>query len=153
MRNSRVHQSYQRLQHAFKLVDSLPAEPEVRSHYARYLCVLCSGFIEVAIRTIFVDYARRTAVTTSDYVSRQLRGFRNPKSEEITQIIIAFDKTWSETFIREVDGAPSDSINSIVDNRNQIAHGENVGISYHTIKEYHDNAMKVIRLIDDKFGE
>jgi hypothetical protein len=104
------------------------------------------------VRTILGDYAKRTAVTTSDYVSKQLRSFRNPKYEEIMQVIIAFDKTWAEAFGSAANGAPSDAINSIVNNRNQIAHGENVGISYHTIKEYHDNAIKVIELIDDKFS-
>lgn len=151
MNNFRVYQQQQRLHNAFKLAKNLPREPEVLSHYSRYLCVLSSGFIETSVRTIFADYARHTAVNTSDYVVGQLERFQNPKAETIAQLVGSFEKSWESTFRAEIEGAPADSLNSIVDNRNKIAHGENVGISYHTIEGYLRNATKVIELIDEKF--
>ena len=97
------------------------------------------------------DYARRTAVTTSNYVAIQLERFRNPKMEYISQLIGAFDQNWEPTFRQLVLGAPADSVDSIVNNRNRIAHGENVGISYVTIKDYFRDALTVIELIDERF--
>lgn len=133
------------------MVDTLPRDAEVLAHYSKYLCVLCSGFIEIAVRSILSDYAKRTASTTSDYVSAQLDRFQNPKSEAIAQLIGTFDKSWESVFRQRIEGAPFDSVNSIVDNRNKIAHGENVGISFHTLKGYFENAKKVIELIDERF--
>lgn len=151
MRNFRVHQDHQRLMGIFSLVKNLPQEPEILSHYSRYLCVLCSGFLETSIRTILSTYARSTAKTTSEYVSAQLNRFQNPKAEAITQLVAAFDKSWEESFRNKIAGAPADSLNSIVENRNKIAHGENVGISLVTLESYFSNAIKVVELIDERF--
>jgi hypothetical protein len=48
----------------------------------------------------------------------------------------------------ETVGARKDAVDSVVNNRNRIAHGENVGISYVRIKEYYDRVVEVIELID-----
>lgn len=151
MKNFRVHQNHQRLLATFKVAKSLPQEPEILSHYSRYLCVLCSGFLESSVRTIFADYAKNTAITTSEYVSAQLRRFQNPKAETIVQLVGAFDKAWVETFRAEISGEPTDSLNSIVENRNKIAHGESVGLSLVVLQRYFSSAIKIVELIDSKF--
>lgn len=151
MKHFIVHQNLQRVENAFALIEVIPFESEARAHYAKYLCVLCSGYIESSIRIILSSYAEKTAIKTSGYVSAQLRQFQNPNVEAIRQLIERFDNSWCESFLNSIEGAPADSVNSIVGNRHQIAHGENTGITFHTIKEYFEHAKEVVALIDDNF--
>jgi hypothetical protein len=68
--------------------------------------------------------------------------------ERILQVCRAFDQDWAEHLAAETVGARKDAVDSVVNNRNRIAHGENVGISYVRIKEYYDRVVEVIELID-----
>jgi hypothetical protein len=112
---------------------------------------LSSGFIEEALKTILREYARHTAVTTSGYVIKQLDYFRNPKTDYIRELVRAFDETWGDAFSAKIEGEFADAVDSIVNNRNRIAHGLDVGISYGTVSDYYRAACEVIKLIDDHF--
>lgn len=46
-----------RLDVMFALAAKQGADEEVLSHWARYLCVLTSGFIEVSLKSILSEYA------------------------------------------------------------------------------------------------
>jgi hypothetical protein len=51
---------------------------ELKSEWAKYLCVLVSGYLEVSIREIHVEYARRRAdENVTNYVSKTLDGSWN----------------------------------------------------------------------------
>src|SRR5687768_15910157 len=114
------------------------ADLELQAHWSRYLCVLVSGFLETALQTIYSDYVRTRADARSARYARQgLERLVNPNMERILQLCRAFDDTWAENLEAFVAGARRDAVNSVVANRNRIAHGENVGISYVIIREYY----------------
>ena len=50
MKNKKVVSHKQRLDALFDKVKALDSEPELISHWSRYLCVLVSGFIEASVR-------------------------------------------------------------------------------------------------------
>ena len=53
---------YQReLDDLFDKVSSLNSDPEMQSHWAKYLCIRVSGFLEVAVSTIYKKYAKEKA--------------------------------------------------------------------------------------------
>ena len=80
----------------FQRVESLDNDFELQAHFARYLCVLVSGFLENALEEIFGTYAEKQASpSVANYVKRQLRHSRkNPNMEQIVQISGAFNPTW-----------------------------------------------------------
>lgn len=151
MKSKTVHQSKQRLEVLFKRIASMSGDLELQSHWARYLCVLVSGFIETSIRAIYSEYAtNRSAPSVANYVEAQLKWFQNAKMGKIIELAALFNPAWASELEVACEGAPKDAIDSIVTNRHHIAHGRSTGITYHRIKEYYDNAMFVIELVDEQ---
>jgi RiboL-PSP-HEPN len=142
----------------FDKVSTLNSDPEMQSHWARYLCVRISGFIEVAVSTIYKNYAKNKASpSVANYVEKQLSGFQNPKMEKILGITKSFNPEW-ETEIKlelENNSEIKDSIDSIVDLRNKISHGDNSNssLTYIKIKKYYENALKLINLLEEQCKE
>jgi hypothetical protein len=127
---------------------------ELKSEWAKYLCVLVSGYLEVSIREIHVEYARRRAdENVTNYVSKTLDGFLNPKMNKILELISMFNKQISDEIKLLTNGELAASVDSIVNNRHNIAHGRNTSLSYVNIKTYYDNVVKVVRLLKEKLAE
>ena len=62
MKNIKVIRYQQRLDNLFSKIEQLPLDDfELRSDWARYLCILVSGFLETGIREIYTEYAKNKA--------------------------------------------------------------------------------------------
>lgn len=135
----------------FTKVSTLDSDLEMQSHWARYLCIRVSGFLEVAVSIIYKKYAKDKAHPfVVNYVEKQLSSFQNPKMEKILNITRSFNPKWAEELELELgnNSEIKDSIDSIVDVRNKIAHGENVGITYTRIKRYYEIAFELVEFLE-----
>lgn len=141
-----------RLDNLFAKHDSIPFdEQEIRSHWARYLCVLVSGFIEVSVRSIYTDYSRRKAIPqVANYVDAKLSSFRNVRMGKLLDLTRSFNPEWEAALRTATEGELADAIDSVVDLRNQIAHGVSTGISFGNMKDYYKRVLKVIELLEDQ---
>lgn len=149
MPNIEVMRYRQRLDALFSRVSALSHDLELQAHWSRYLCILTSGFIEESVRILLSEYVqKRSDATISRYVNAQLDGFQNPKAGKILELLRVFDTDWAESVERFLGDERKDAIDSIVNNRHQIAHGRNVGISYVTIKNYYDKAVEAVEFIE-----
>lgn len=148
MRNIDSVRYRSRLNHLFEQISAVD-DIELMSHWARYLCVLLSGFIETSLQSIYCDYARRTSNTcVTNYVASKLRRFTNPNMQDILSLVSAFNPKWREDLENVTTEEIKDSIDSVIANRNQIAHGGDVGITYTRVKRYYENVIKLIDLIE-----
>lgn len=144
----------QRLDHLFTQIKSFSGDIELQSHWARYLCVLVSGFLETSVRAIYSNYARtKAAPYVANYVEAQLKDFQNPKMEKILQLTREFSPEWEDALRSATDGEPKDAVDSIVANRHRIAHGEWVGITYDAMRRYYQNAVLVVKKVEDLCGD
>lgn len=138
----------------FKIVDTIQGDEEIdneiKSCLAKYLCVIVSGFVETSIQNIYSEYTKKRAQpNVTNYVSRKLTGFQNPKIGKILELSGGFCKSWaSELEVLIKNEEIGDSINSLVENRNHIAHGIDIAITYSRIKSYYSNSLKLLKLID-----
>jgi hypothetical protein len=140
----------QRLDYLFDKVSVFSDQIEIQSHWARYLCVLISGFIETGVCAIYSRYTQeKAAPCVANYVCSKLNRFRNPNMEDICQLTGLFNARWREKLERATAAEQKDAVDSIVANRNQIAHGANVGISYASVKQYYDRVVEVVELVED----
>ena len=129
--------------------DPVRSDVELQAQLARFLCVLSSGLIEQATVLLLDAYARRRSGTqVASYVSSQLSRLQNTKFDDILTLLGRFDSTWREYFISNTPPEQKDAIDSIVNNRNQIAHGGQVGISLGTFSEYYRNLKLFIISLD-----
>jgi hypothetical protein len=107
-----------------------------------------SGMIEVSIQESFSEYARvRSGPRVYAYVDKQVGHLQNPKMEKIISLAASFDPAWAESLRVGTDGQLKDAVDSIVANRNSIAHGDPVGLSFSRLQEYHNSVCKVLDLV------
>jgi hypothetical protein len=141
-----------RLDYLFIQVSRLPVDDdEIKAHWARYLCVLTSGYIENSIRIIFSDIAHKQASPSiANFVESRLRDFQNPRMEKIYDIIRQFNPSWEARVRSATFGEFKDSVDSIVANRHLIAHGQPVNITYVVVSRYYKNVTKVIEIIQNE---
>jgi hypothetical protein len=151
MNTAKIDSARKRLDEAFEKGKAFVTEPELQSHWARYLCVLVSGFLETSVRTLYYEYAKKkSGPLVSNYVESQLSWFQNAKMEKILQVTRDFSPAWEESLRDATKGQLKDSVDSVVANRHKIAHGESVGISFSHITQYYKDAVKVVELIEEQ---
>jgi len=151
MKNQEISRNKQELDYLFEKVTAFSADTYLQSHWARYLCILVSGFLETSVRIIYREYAKKKAIPQiANFVEGKLEDFQNPKMEKILQLTGLFNKDWENDLRRETEGELKDAVDSIANNRNKIAHGDSVGIGYIQIKAYYERAIKVIELIENQ---
>jgi len=143
---SEVNRLRNRLNAAFDRARSLgTVDTEIQSDYARYLCVLVSGFVETAVAELAIEHCRNRAQTSvSNYASNQLGRIQNLKAQKMLQVVASFEKKWSVDLSTFMDGARKDALDSVVDLRNKIAHGESVTLSLGTGTQYFEKIDEIV---------
>jgi len=125
------------------------SDSELQSQLARFLCVLSSGLIEQAvIHTLSAYSEKRSHPNVSRYVSARVSKLRNAKFEDVLIILSHFSPSWRDHFEANTPSEVKDAIDSIVNNRNQIAHGAQTGISLATFVEYYKQVKLFIADLD-----
>ena len=149
MKTTKAVSYKQRLDNLFERVATFSDDIEIQSHWAKYLCVLVSGFIETSVCAIYSEYARQKAApNVAGYVCSKLEKFSNPKMEDICQLTGLFNETWRKKLEEITLGEIKDAVDSIVANRHHIAHGRDVGISYVRVKQYYCKVVKMVELVE-----
>ncbi len=139
----------QKLDDTFRRIDDIPPEcVEARSDFARYLCVLVSGFVEKATEAAAVAYCSRGyPVPVARYAARQLARIQNLNSERLAQVVGSFDQTWRDDLVAFMEGPRKDALDSVIALRNQIAHGQSVTVTYSRIQSYYVLVKEVVAYI------
>lgn len=126
---------------------------EIKSHFARYLCVLTSGYIETSLRAILEDFAeRKSHPYVSRYVAQRIKAFQNPSFGKIEELIRQFDPVMADHVSEFSDDQIRDAVNSVVNNRHQIAHGSNTGLSIVPLKNWKEKIIDLIGFVESEFS-
>ena len=84
-----------RLDATFGRIPPSSADLEVQADYAKYLCVLVSGFFENAIVALVLHYSeKRSAPEITAFIEGQLDRWTNPNSEKIASLFGSFNSDW-----------------------------------------------------------
>ncbi len=140
----------QRLDATFQRVKGAASDLELQADFARYLCVLVSGYLEKAVAELVLEHARRTGgPTLQRFVELRTSRFANANSQRLQELLGSFDPDWQSSMNAFLADELKDAVDSLVDLRNSIAHGESVGVTYQRISEYYGRVQKVIDRIAD----
>lgn len=159
MKNRWVAQRLNRLDAVFNRCDSVittgsgaPDPFEFQSDLGRYLCVLLYGFLEASIEDIFTAYARqRSSPQISRFVGARLRRLPNLNSRALLQIAEEFDPGAKDRVESFLDTERRDAIDTIYNNRNKIAHGDWVTITYGRVKGFRSKVVDVVERVELEF--
>jgi len=141
------------LRHLIKRVGHDPSTRalEMQAHWARYLCVLTSGFVENVARTLYGEYTSKNSYSPAvvRYAKKQLDGIQNPRPDRLVALAASFDPKWG----RELDAYinqdyRSDAINAIMSHRHLIAHGRSSNITVGQLNLYLSKVVQVAEYIE-----
>lgn len=106
--------------------DALGSATEVQAHWAKYACILISGYIEQSTKEILLGYADGTSARrVQKYLKATWPSSKNMKSSAISEILRSFDDTWETQFQTWVEhGERRKELNETIQWRNDIAHGK-----------------------------
>jgi hypothetical protein len=143
-----IHRLRTRLDATFARAPVASSDLEVQADFAKYLCVLISGYLESAVCALLIAYSQtRSAPEVASFVERQLGPWTNPKAEKIIDLFGAFNPDWRAELNAYLIDERKDSINSLVALRHKIAHGESVGTSLSQIRFHYATVNDVIEHI------
>ena len=132
---------------------SLEADDELRSHIAKYVCILCSGFLENAVQIIYGEFISKETDSNAviSFAKQTLNKIQNPNAEKFRKIAGSFRLEW-ESALKEylqIDER-STAINYIIRDRHKIAHGKDSDITLARIREYHLKTVDIVNFIENQ---
>ena len=143
-----VAEMKQSLDATFDRAKAVDPGSELQADLAKYLCVLVSGYMEKAVRAFVLEHARHEGgPTLQNFVEQQTKRFSNAKAGKIQELLGRFDPTWRQELGEFLIDERKDAVDSIVNLRNHIAHGESVGLTYRRIREYYKHAQRVVNRV------
>ena len=126
----------------------------LQAHWSRYLCVMAAGFLENSLQEIYSDFVwKSSSPYVARYVDARLRRIYNPNAQRFVDTAGNFDRAWGqqlEEFLAESSAVRKNAIDSIMGNRNQIAHGGTSQISVSRVREYLEHSVEVLEFIEDQ---
>ena len=143
MRSRNISKNRQQIDDLFK--SSAGFGPEMQIHWSRYLCVLVAGFIETSVQSVYSDYAEtKSHANITRFVDMNMQRFRNPNMQKILDMTRSFNPTWAKEMEEFSNDRVRDSINSILVNRNLIAHGKSTEITVGRLQPWYKDAVSLI---------
>ena len=112
---------------------------ELQAHWAKYVCVLVSGYMEQSIKEIFLEYGSNKSVPAiSHYIEKSWPTSKNMNYGNILDIFGKFDANWKHKVELWVDADQSrkSEINGLISWRNFISHGNESntnGVTLHAV--------------------
>lgn len=143
----KIEAQQNKLDRLFELVRS-QADEETQSHLTKLLCIRVSGFLEITFKNLLLEYLDGTSPREiQNFVNHSFKNFTNLKNEKFISTLSFFSQEWVEKYRSEINEELASSLNSLISNRNNIAHGENDNITFRSIEKYYSDTKEVIEIL------
>lgn len=136
------------LDNLFKEVSLLKEGDVNKAHLSRYLCVRTSGYLESVIRHLIVNFCDGTSPQQiENYLTKKTKYITNLEYKKIVSLLGEFSSEWQSEFESRITEEQRSSLNSVVSNRNNIAHGNSDSITYRSMKVYYADIKEVTKTL------
>lgn len=137
------------------LMVNLGIESNIVPYLTKYALIKGCGTIETSFKAVIADHcSRRCKKQIKRFLDRRIRdGSSNPSFDNICKFLKDFDDDWNEGFKNAVrthaDGDElKTSLQSLVDARNEFAHGGNPTLTITDVLKYFADSRTVIEMLD-----
>jgi len=137
------------------LIESLGIASNIAPYLTKYSIIRACGTIEQAFKSIIADFcSRRSKKQVKRFIEQRVRdSSMNPTYSNICKLLGNFDEDWVRNFKSGVDQSPNksakmDSLQSLVDARNNFAHGGNPSATIGNVLTYYSDGRKIIEQLD-----
>jgi len=145
----KLQQQEKKLDKLFLLVKSIE-DDEAKSLLSKFLCVRTSGFIESSVKNLVNEFSNGTSPKQiQKYVSHKIKYATNLYPARIAELLGAFDTDWKKNFESQITDEQKAALNSIISNRNNIAHGENDAINFTSMESFYTHAKEVVAMLEN----
>lgn len=151
MENRELSRQLQQIEYLFQRTSHASSyDIEIQAHWAKYLCILCAGFLENSISELYIEYVRgKAAPPIANYAISSLGKIHNPKTQKFLEVAATFDRKWESELRDFVDSNNrSEAIDSIMNNRHLIAHGKQSGVTIAPLENWFGKALEVVEFIE-----
>lgn len=132
------------------LIDKMDETTDIymQAHHGRYLAILTAGYFEKAVQSAIIEFARnRSSREVTRFVERQISWEGSINRIKLKQILERFDDDIFERIEKIVDEEAKNAVDSIKGLRDQLAHGDDNGTGYGTVKRYHAGVRAYARAV------
>ncbi len=123
-----------------------------KSAFVSFLCVRTSGYLETSVTKILSEYIEVETREESPYIANfartKLNTTFNPWPSEILKLLGQFNIEWKNVVRDAIKDRISASIESMVRNRNKIAHGEDVILSLEELTDTFADTQTLVGLVN-----
>ena len=130
---------------------------DIKTKYlVSYAVVKASGSIEVVFKKIVFDFlSQNVREETGQYLEKMiLDSSCNPNTGNMSNMLHNISGLKRNIFDQQVkESEKKDKLNSLVQLRNDFAHGDNVNISINTVITYYDAGISILNILDNIIGE
>jgi hypothetical protein len=144
-----------RIQAQIRSIDSLFViagniqDEEIQAHFSKYLCVKTSGLLENYFKSQIGDYVdSSSSKPTANYVKSKFKTFTNIDYDKIHKLFESFSNEWTQTLEIQMTEDLKSSLNAVISNRNNIAHGNNDSITFRNMQTHYQNMKRIIGILD-----
>ena len=138
-----------------KIIEVLTSTNPAVPYLTKYAIIKACGTLEQAFKVMISDFSCiGQSIQLKKFVDISFRESSiNPNLDNIHSSLKKFDEQWNENF-KNFLNADKDvsrirsSIKSLNNARNQFAHGGNPTVTFSDIKDYFDDAKKIMNYLD-----
>lgn len=94
-----------------------------------------------------IFFSKETGSSKLMVIDGQQRNITNLKYSKIQRLLETFSPDWKNEYSIKISDIQKDALDSIIANRNQIAHGQSVGITFVRVLNYYKEIKKVINTL------
>ena len=141
------------------IIDGLGIRSTIVPYLTRYSIIRACGAIETSFKSLIADYCSyRSKKQVKTFIDLRVRGTSsNPSYDNICRLLKAFDSNWHIDFKNEINNHPRKnnlmtSLQSLVNARNDFAHGGHPSTSMSNLITYFKDSKEIIEVLDQTIG-
>jgi hypothetical protein len=138
------------------IIDVFGSTHEIVPYLTKYSLIRACGTIEQAFKTIVSDFcSQRGKKQVKRFLTKMVReSSMNPSFDNICKLLKKFDDNWHANLKIQLDNLPNKSalktsLQSLVDARNDFAHGGHPTASFGDIQQHFKHAKEMMEILDN----
>lgn len=143
------------LDHVKNSIATVGVLSPVTPYLTKYAVIRACGTIEVSFKALVADFcSKRSKAQVKRFIHMKVRkGSANPSQENIMNTLNLFDEAWKKNFKSNLKSDPDRqkllaSLQSLVDARNEFAHGGSPTLSIADVLQHFDHARRIVEHVD-----
>lgn len=152
MKSAYLERKFEEIQEAIgKAKQTSLLDVKLASMLSSYLVVFISGIYEDCIENLFVQRAGKSYDGELQNLVRTLinEQFRNPEYGKIKKLVKSLNTSYGNRMDSQINTKYIEGINSIVENKNKVAHGNPSNATLKDVEDYHNRAINVFKVLED----